>query len=109
MNKNEITEHIFLDKLAGIIISMVDEEKYGFRAVIIREGHFNGKVFSKDTMFNQYATDFWRFMLNLAGNIESEKFMARWMEIGKHLCKTGESGDLELINKNHGKKSNSDN
>lgn len=109
MDQNEIAEQTFFVKLAEIILNKVDEQKYGFRAVILKEGHFNGRVLKKETMFKQYAFDYFRLILNLAEGLGPEEFTAMWTSMGEHIIKTAYSKDLKYINENHNKNKNKNN
>lgn len=69
-------EKEFLGGLAEIILNHVEERKKEiksqqgdpsqFQGDILKMGHFNGNIFSKDKMFCHSVKVFVRFLLNLA-------------------------------------------
>lgn len=104
MDQNKEIEQAFLEKVAEIILNKIDARGYGFRAVVMSDGHFNGRALLKETMCRQYTYSFFRLMLNLGEGLGPEEFMAMWKEVGEQICKTAYSKDLKRINENHDKK-----
>ena len=109
MDQYKEIEQAFLEKVAEIILNKVDARDYGFRAVIMSDGHFNGRALLKETMCRQYTKSFFRLMLNLGEGLGPEEFMVMWMEVGEHICKTAYSKDLKSINDNHNKNKHKNN
>ena len=88
-------EKEFLGGLAEIILNHVEERKKEiksqqgdpsqFQGDILKMGHFNGNIFSKDKMFCHSVKVFVRFLLNLAMYMSAARYMQLFIDIAKYI------------------------
>lgn len=101
MSKTEITT-----KMAEIVLKTIEEaESDNLKSDIIKMGHFNGRIFSKERMFNHNAVTFGRFLINVAAYIGEKRFKKMMGEIGELLWTTADDIDLlYIVNELHSRK-----
>ena len=107
-------EKEFLGGLAEIILNHVEERKKEiksqqgdpsqFQGDILKMGHFNGNIFSKDKMFCHSLKVFVRFLLNLAMYMSAARYMQLFIDIAKYILYVADTEDASKINEAHARK-----
>ena len=107
-------EKEFLGGLAEIILNHVEERKKEiksqqgdpsqFQGDILKMGHFNGNIFSKDKMFCHSAKVFIRFLLNLAMYMGKARFIQMFMDVAHFILDVADTDDAIKINEAHARK-----
>lgn len=110
----EIRETVFFDGLTNIFLSHIEETKKQikcqqgdpsqFQNDILKMGHFNGNIFSKDKMFCHSAKVFIRFLLNLAMYMGKARFIQMFMDVAHFILDVADTDDAIKINEAHARK-----
>ena len=101
-----MNESNILIKMAEIVLKTIEEaESDNLKSDIIKMGHFNGRIFSKEHMFNHNAVTLGRFLINVAAYIGEKRFKKMMGEIGELLWTTADDIDLlYIVNELHARK-----
>lgn len=110
----EKCETVFFDGLTDIILRHIEECKKQikcqqgdpsqFQNDILKMGHFNGNIFSKDKMFCHSVKVFIRFLLNLAMYMGKAQFIQMFMDIAHFILNVADTDDAVKINEAHARK-----
>ncbi len=107
-------EKEFFDGLAEIILSHVDKSKKEIKRQlgdpsqlqndILKMGHFNGNIFSREKMFCHTVKVFIRFLLNLAMYMDEAQFVNMFTDIAEYILKVADTDAASEINDAHARK-----
>lgn len=110
----EKCETVFFDGLTDIILRHIEGCKKQikcqqgdpsqFQNDILKMGHFNGNIFSKDKMFCHSVKVFIRFLLNLAMYMGKAQFIQMFMDIAHFILNVADTDDAVKINEAHARK-----
>ena len=102
-------EKIYLFLLAGIIIKTIESNKEynNLKAIIIREGHFNGRVYSREQMSSMVLRNFARYLMCIAMFIPRKSFDQMMRELTDEIYRAAESEIGDSINRAHARKKRS--
>ena len=102
-------EKTYLFLLAGIIIKTIESDKNykNLKAIIIREGHFNGRIYSRVQMSSMVMKNFARYMMIIAMYISRERFYEMMQKLADEIYRTAESEVADIINQSHARKKTS--
>lgn len=87
MNKN-----LFVTEIAEMILSAVKKPSAkGRESLIIKLGHFNGRVFNIEEFLKQRFGMIVRILVNLAMDMNRKDFMLLWNTIGNRICEIADN------------------
>ena len=99
-------EEMFLFILADIIVETIESNKQysNLKSLIIREGHFNGRVYSRGQMSTMVMRNFARFFMVIAQYTSRRDFDKMMTRLTDEIYRAAESDDADYINQAHARK-----
>lgn len=98
------TETEFLEEIAEIILSAVENNQYGLtKDVICTEGHFSPQMLNRERLLNMKSYTFMRFLLYIGSSLPTKILEGIISQLHHYIASVAEmeDGSIESIFSNH--------